>query len=139
MTGIDSDQATAQEFEPTDLGGGRRHGRVGAPSTPRRAQLERDPGMPASTWRLRSDSWEYLKFAIKRLAVSGGDFSMIAEDGEVWRSLRSLKTIELYWGGFGQRYVEEITDLLSNGEFDRAHDMITCGQSAARNHRARHR
>lgn len=125
MTGIDSDQATAQEFEPTDLGGGRRHGRVGAPSTPRRAQLERDPGMPASTWRLRSDAWEYLKFAIKRLAVSGGDFSMIAEDGEVWRSLRSLKTIELYWGGFGQRYVEEITDLLSNGEFDRAHDMIT--------------
>ena len=125
MTGIDSDQATAQEFEPTDLGGGRRHGRVGAPSTPRRAQLERDPGMPASTWRLRSDAWEYLKFAIKRLAVSGGDFSMIAEDGEVWRSLRSLKTIELYWAGFGQRYVEEITDLLSNGEFDRAHDMIT--------------
>ncbi|MGO0604918.1 MAG: aminotransferase class I/II-fold pyridoxal phosphate-dependent enzyme [Brevibacterium sp.] len=125
MTGIDSDQATAQEFEPADLGGGRRRGRVGAPSTPRRAQLERDPGMPASTWRLRSDAWEYLKFAIKRLAVSGGDFSMIAEDGEVWRSLRSLKTIELYWAGFGQRYVEEITDLLSNGEFDRAHDMIT--------------
>lgn len=125
MTGIDSDQATAQEFEPADLGGGRRHGRAGAPSTPRRAQLERDPGMPASTWRLRSDAWEYLKFAIKRLAVSGGDFSMIAEDGEVWRSLRSLKTIELYWAGFGQRYVEEITDLLSNGEFDRAHDMIT--------------
>src|SRR5699024_1541579 len=28
-------------------------------------------------------------------------------------------------GGFGQRYVEEITDLLSNGEFEPAHDMIT--------------
>ena len=97
----------------------------GSQSKPRKAQLERDPGMPTSTWRLRSDAWEYLKFAIKRLAVSGGDFSMIAEDGEVWRSLRSLKTIELYWGGFGQRYVEEITELLSNGEFDRAHDMIT--------------
>ena len=81
--------------------------------------------MPASTWRLRSDAWEYLKFAIKRLSASGGDFSMIAEDGEVWRSLRSLRTMELYWGGFGQRYVEEITDLLSNGEFEPAHDMIT--------------
>ncbi|WP_209325664.1 aminotransferase class I/II-fold pyridoxal phosphate-dependent enzyme [Brevibacterium renqingii] len=125
MTGIDSDHPSAQAIGITEADAVARRGRAGFQSTPRKANLERDPGMPASTWRLRSDAWEYLKFAIKRLAASGGDFSMIAEDGEVWRSLRSLRTMELYWGGFGQRYVEEITDLLSNGEFDRAHDMIT--------------
>ncbi|MGO1909925.1 MAG: ornithine decarboxylase, partial [Brevibacterium linens] len=125
MTGIDSDHPSASAISTTGDGGPGGRRRAGFQSKPRKANLERDPGMPASTWRLRSDAWEYLKFAIKRLAASGGDFSMIAEDGEVWRSLRSLRTIELYWGGFGQRYVEEITDLLSGGEFDRAHDMIT--------------
>jgi arginine decarboxylase len=125
MTGIDSDHPSAQAIGTADDGAIGRRGRPGSQSTPRTVELERDPGMPASTWRLRSDAWEYLKFAIKRLSASGGDFSMIAEDGEVWRSLRSLRTMELYWGGFGQRYVEEITDLLSNGEFEPAHDMIT--------------
>ncbi|MDN5736878.1 MAG: ornithine decarboxylase, partial [Brevibacterium aurantiacum] len=138
MTGIDSDEHSGQaSFVPgpaaaggtprkrldSDSSGG--SAETGFRSRPKKSQLERDPGMPASTWRLRSDAWEYLKFAIKRLAISGGDFSMIAADGEVWRSLRSLKTIELYWGGFGQRYVEDIAELLSNGEFDKAHDMIT--------------
>ncbi|MCF2570593.1 aminotransferase class I/II-fold pyridoxal phosphate-dependent enzyme [Brevibacterium sp. UCMA 11754] len=138
MTGIDSDEHSGQaSFMPgpaaaggtprkrldSDSSGGSTE--TGFRSRPKKSQLERDPGMPASTWRLRSDAWEYLKFAIKRLAISGGDFSMIAADGEVWRSLRSLKTIELYWGGFGQRYVEDIAELLSNGEFDKAHDMIT--------------
>ncbi|GAA1537952.1 ornithine decarboxylase [Brevibacterium picturae] len=134
MTGTDSDEYSAQAAfmpGPSAAGGTSRkrldsgESESGFRSRPKASQLERDPGMPASTWRLRSDAWEYLKFAIKRLAISGGDFSMIAADGEVWRSLRSLKTIELYWGGFGQRYVEDIAELLSGGEFDRAHDMIT--------------
>lgn len=129
MTAIDSeghsaDTAYSSEYSAS---GGTSPRRLDSDleSRPRKAKLEPDPGMPASTWRLRSDAWEYLKFAIKRLAMSGGDFSMIAEDGEVWRSLRSLKTIELYWGGFGQRYVEDIAELLAAGEFDKAHDMIT--------------
>ncbi|RAG60115.1 ornithine decarboxylase, partial [Burkholderia multivorans] len=129
MTGIDSDDfpggAPFASGLSSDRGGKPVSTRQGFLTRPEKARLERDPGMPASTWRLRSDAWEYLKYAIKRLVMSGGDFSMIAADGEVWRSLRSLKTIELYWGGFGQRYVEEIAQLLSDGEFDKAHDLIT--------------
>ena len=129
MTGIDSDDfpggAPFSSGLSSDRGGKPVSTRQGFLTRPEKARLERDPGMPASTWRLRSDAWEYLKYAIKRLVMSGGDFSMIAADGEVWRSLRSLKTIELYWGGFGQRYVEEIAQLLSDGEFDKAHDLIT--------------
>ncbi|MDN6668378.1 MAG: hypothetical protein L0L36_16135, partial [Brevibacterium sp.] len=93
MTGIDSDEYSAQaSFMPgPSAAGGAPRKRLdsdasgsGFRSRPQKSKLERDPGMPASTWRLRSDAWEYLKFAIKRLAISGGDFSMIAADGEVW-------------------------------------------------------
>ncbi len=129
MTGIDADDHSERAlFMPgPSVAGGSSRTRLDSSfrSHPQTAKLERDPGMPASTWRLRSDAWEYLKFAVKRLALSGGDFSFIAADGEVWRSLRALKTIELYWAGFGQRYVEDIAELLADGEFDKAHDMIT--------------
>src|SRR5699024_2950209 len=87
-----------------------RRGRPGSQSTPRTVELERDPGIPASTWRLRSDAWEYLKFAIKRLSASGGDFSMIGEGGEVWRCLRALRARELYWGGAGEGSGEVVRD-----------------------------
>lgn len=90
------------------------------------AILERDPGMPPSTWRMRSDAWEYLRFEVKRLAL--GDRSEAAEalaaDGEIYRSLRALETIELYWAGFGKRYVVTIGDLLAAGEYQSALDRI---------------
>ena len=56
---------------------------LSAPRPPRStgsAALERDPGMPPSTWRLRSDAWEYLRFAVKRLAIGGEDAEALAGD-----------------------------------------------------------
>ena len=88
--------------------------------------LERDPGMPTSTWRLRSDAWEYLRFAVKRLAL--GDRTeaeeALAADSEIHRSLRALETIEMYWAGFGQRYVTSIGDMLAAGDYQAALDRI---------------
>ena len=88
--------------------------------------LEHDPGMPASTWRLRSDAWEYLRFEVKRLAL--GDLSDISEalapDSEIHRSLRALETVEMYWAGFGSRYVSAIGELLAEGEYQVALDRI---------------
>ncbi|WP_336991953.1 aminotransferase class I/II-fold pyridoxal phosphate-dependent enzyme [Leucobacter sp. VD1] len=88
------------------------------------AALERDPGMPASTWRLRSDAWEYLRFAVKRLALGGEDAEALAGDSEIHRSLRALETIEMYWAGFGQRYVRSIGELLEIGDYRAALDRI---------------
>lgn len=88
------------------------------------ATLERDPGMPASTWRLRSDAWEYLRFAIKRLERGGGEPGELAADSEVWRSLRTLETVEMYWAGFGRRYVVAISELLQAGEYRDALELI---------------
>ncbi|MFD1201873.1 aminotransferase class I/II-fold pyridoxal phosphate-dependent enzyme [Leucobacter albus] len=82
--------------------------------------------MPSSTWRMRSDAWEYLRFAVKRLAL--GDRSeadeALAADSEIHRSLRALETLEMYWAGFGQRYVTTIGDMLAAGEYQTALDRI---------------
>ncbi|WP_434143166.1 aminotransferase class I/II-fold pyridoxal phosphate-dependent enzyme [Leucobacter sp. gxy201] len=86
--------------------------------------LERDPGMPTSTWRLRSDAWEYLRFAVKRIALGGDSDSVLAHDGEAYRSLRALETIEMYWAGFGQRYVRGIRELLEDGDYQIALERI---------------
>ena len=86
--------------------------------------LERDPGMPTSTWRLRSDAWEYLRFAIKRLESGHETASILDGDGEIARNLRALETLELYWAGFGQRYVAEIREALDNGEYSTALERI---------------
>ena len=88
--------------------------------------LERDQGMPTSTWRLRSDAWEYLRFAVKRLVFGDGSEAaeMLAPDSEIRRSLRSLETIEFYWAGFGRRYVAAIMDQLDEGDYQGALDRI---------------
>ncbi len=86
--------------------------------------LERDPGMPTSTWRLRSDAWEYLRFAIKRLESGHETESILDADGEISRNLRALETLELYWAGFGQRYVAEIREALDKGEYSSALERI---------------
>ena len=88
------------------------------------AALERDPGMPASTWRLRSDAWEYLRYAVKRLALGSDDSEALAADSEIHRSLRALETVEMYWAGFGQRYVGAIRELLDAGDYATALDRI---------------
>lgn len=95
-----------------------------ATASPAAAALERDSGMPTSTWRLRSDAWEYLRFAIKRLSRGGGEAGELAADSEVWRSLRALETVEMYWAGFGRRYVTAIGDLLRAGEYRHALELI---------------
>ncbi len=98
---------------------------LSSPATaPTGATLERDPGMPASTWRMRSDAWEYLRFAVKRLAFGDEDLDLLAPDGEIYRSLRSLETVEMYWAGFGQRYVAAIGELLAVGDYRVALDRI---------------
>lgn len=86
--------------------------------------LERDPGMPSTTWRLRSDAWEYLRFAVKRIALGSDDISVLSQDGEIARNLRALETIEMYWAGFGQRYVREIAALLEDADYKTALDRI---------------
>ena len=80
--------------------------------------------MPSSTWRLRSDAWEYLRFAVKRIALGSDDRDALAADGEILRSLRALETLELYWAGFGQQYVREIGDLLTQRNYRAALDRI---------------
>jgi len=91
---------------------------------PAASELERDPGMPASTWRLRSDAWEYLRFGVKRIALGSDDESALTHDGEIARNLRALETIEMYWAGFGQRYVRNISQLLAEGDYQSALDRI---------------
>lgn len=91
---------------------------------PMTGTLERDPGMPSTTWRLRSDAWEYLRFGVKRIALGSDDESVLTRDGEIARNLRALETIEMYWAGFGQRYVREISDLLDRGDYKVALDRI---------------
>ena len=86
--------------------------------------LERNTGMPASTWRLRSDAWEYLRFAVKRVAHGSDDVTALSADSEIARNLRSLETIEMYWAGFGQRYVRNIGELLAQGDYQSALDRI---------------
>ena len=86
--------------------------------------LEPDPGMPASTWRLRSDAWEYLRFAMKRIALGNEDKKALAADSELQRSLRSLETVEMYWAGFGQRYVASIREMLEQGDYHMALERI---------------
>ncbi|WP_449277940.1 aminotransferase class I/II-fold pyridoxal phosphate-dependent enzyme [Leucobacter sp. GX24907] len=88
------------------------------------SQLERNPGMPASTWRLRSDAWEYLRFAVKRIALGNDSDDVLSSDGEVSRSLRALETIEMYWAGFGQRYVRGVRELLEEGDYYTALERI---------------
>ena len=90
----------------------------------RGGELERDPGMPASTWRIRSDAWEYLRFGVKRIALGNDDESALTRDGEIARNLRALETIEMYWAGFGQRYVRQIGELLEQGDYQTALDRI---------------
>ncbi|MBL3687914.1 ornithine decarboxylase [Leucobacter zeae] len=127
MTKIDS----AREAAPQEFSGGIRIAGESISSNASRgdrmgtAALERDPGMPSSTWRLRSDAWEYLRFAVKRLALGAEDErEALAGDGEVHRSLRALETLELYWAGFGQRYVSSIAELLAEGDYRTALDRI---------------
>ncbi len=95
-----------------------------APSQRGHGELERDMGMPASTWRLRSDAWEYLRFGVKRIALGSDDEAALTRDGEIARNLRALETIEMYWAGFGQRYVRNIAELLSAGEYQIALERI---------------
>ncbi len=78
----------------------------------RRQRAERDPGMPSSTWRLRSDAWEYLRFGVKRIALGSDEERAQTRDSEIGRNLRALETLEMYWAGFGQRYVQGIADQL---------------------------
>ena len=92
-------------------------------TTPESA-LERDPGMPTSTWRLRSDAWEYLRFVVKRLALGTDEARDIMADPEITRSLRALRTIEMYWAGFGQRYVQNVSNLIEEGKYDLALERI---------------
>lgn len=89
-----------------------------------KVKLEPDPGMPSSTWRLRSDAWEYLLFAVKRLVHSDNARDAYAADTELHRSLRSLETIEMYWAGAGQEYVRSIRAQLDAGEYRQALDRI---------------
>ena len=126
MTRIDSSAGTSLD---NPVGKDSIGGRIPVQSLRRRssyapAALERDPGMPASSWRLRSDAWEYLRFAVKRLATDSETADALAADGEVHRNLRALETIELYWAGFGQRYVTAIGELLEAGDYRTALDRI---------------
>ncbi|MEB4614658.1 aminotransferase class I/II-fold pyridoxal phosphate-dependent enzyme [Leucobacter sp. M11] len=83
-----------------------------------------DPGIPASVWRLRSDAWEYLRYAVKLLTLDQGASWTDTNRAEIHRSLRTLEAVELYWAGFGQRYVSGIRDLIDGGEYPGALELI---------------
>ncbi|HUH52703.1 MAG TPA: ornithine decarboxylase [Microbacteriaceae bacterium] len=83
-----------------------------------------DSGMPSSAWRQRSDAWEYTRFYVKLLALGGADTDESANLAELFRSLRSLETLELYWAGIGQRRVREIRERIESGQFSLALDLI---------------
>lgn len=83
-----------------------------------------DPGMPSSAWRLRSDSWEYTRFYVKLLALGGADTDERANMAELFRSLRALETMELYWAGIGPKRVREIRERIESGQFSLALDLI---------------
>ncbi|WP_416375676.1 aminotransferase class I/II-fold pyridoxal phosphate-dependent enzyme [Neomicrococcus lactis] len=95
-----------------------------SPTAAERVKLETDPGMPSTTWRMRSDAWEYLLFAVKRLVHSPNPQEAYAADTELHRSLRALETIELYWAGCGQEYVRSIRQQLETGEHKAALNRI---------------
>jgi arginine decarboxylase len=80
--------------------------------------------MPSSTWRLRSDAWEYLRFAVRRLVRDPNPREALAADAELHRSLRALETVELYWAGLGPAYVREIRELLEAGDHQAALQRI---------------
>ena len=112
------------ENTDTDTPFGVRRAAIREASTTSTGELERDPGMPSSTWRMRSDAWEYLRFGVKRIALGSDDESALTRDGEIARLLRSLETLEMYWAGFGQRYVQGICELLDIGDYQTALDRI---------------
>lgn len=89
------------------------------------AALERNPGMPASAWRVRNDAWEYLGYALKRLAFDERSAANSAGMSEIRRCLRSLETIELYWAGFGRRYVQRIGELVDQERYRAALARVT--------------
>lgn len=119
MTRIEAAHSTARHDSRGNTGVGSIRSVV-----PGVAALERDPGMATSTWRLRSDAWEYLRFAVKRLALGSDNVEALAADSEIHRSLRALETVEMYWAGFGQRYVREIGEMLELGDYRTALDRI---------------
>ncbi|HIY65001.1 MAG TPA: ornithine decarboxylase, partial [Candidatus Agrococcus pullicola] len=85
--------------------------------------LERSTGMASSTWRIRSDVWEYLRYSVKQLAL-GSERHEVSPDSEVFRSLRALETMELYWAGFGQRYVAAIRRQIEQQQYSGALEAI---------------
>lgn len=87
--------------------------------------LERNAGMPASAWRVRNDSWQYLGYALKRFAFDERAAQSSAGLSEIRRCLRTLETIELYWAGFGRRYVERIGELVDEGRYRAALARVT--------------
>ncbi|GGA57092.1 amino acid decarboxylase [Pseudoclavibacter endophyticus] len=95
-----------------------------SPDGPVVRELEPNPGMPASVWRLRLDAWEYVRYAVRLLARGDTDLSDAAGLSEIHRSLRALETVEMYWAGFGQRYVKSIRSLIDAGEYRAALDRI---------------
>lgn len=83
-----------------------------------------DPGMPSSSWRLRSDAWEYIRYSVKLLALGSVDDTDRATMSELYRSLRALETIELYWAGIGQGRVREIRERIEAGQYSLALDHV---------------
>lgn len=83
-----------------------------------------NPGLPSSAWRLRSDAWEFTRYYVKLLSIGGADPSDRTQMAELFRSLRALETVELYWAGIGQARVREIREQVEAGLFSLALENI---------------
>lgn len=77
-------------------------------------------GVPSSGWRIRSDAWEMLFFAIKQRIAQPDGASSQNLDYRIHRSLQMLHALELYWARPRASVVAEIQQLIDNGHFEAA-------------------
>lgn len=81
---------------------------------------EHEIGVPSSGWRIRSDAWEMLFFAIKQRIAQPDGASSQNLDYRIHRSLQMLHALELYWARPRASVVAEIQTLIDNGHYEAA-------------------
>lgn len=85
---------------------------------------DQEIGVPSSGWRIRSDAWEMLFFAIKQRIAQPDGASSQNLDYRIHRSLQMLHALELYWARPRASVVAEIQKLIDNGHYEAALGIV---------------
>lgn len=85
---------------------------------------EHEIGVPSSGWRVRSDAWEMLFFAIKQRLSQPDGASTQNLDFRIQRSLQMLHALELYWARPRASVVAQIQELVENEHFEAALNIV---------------